>query len=642
VAITANTVYVVSYLAPNGHYTGEDNYFSSAGIDNAPLHALRDGESGANGLYVYGTSVAFPTQTYRSENYWVDVVFATSVGGDTTPPTVTSSTPANGATGVATGTTVTATFSEAMDANTIGGSTFELRTTAGGALVSATVSYNATTRVATLTPGAALTAGTGYTAIVKGGATGAKDSAGNALAADVSWAFTTGAADTTPPTVTSTAPASGATGVATNSAVTATFSEAMDATTISGGTFELRDSGGTLVTATVTYNATTRVASLTPSAALAGSTTYTATVRGGTTDPRVKDSAGNALATNATWSFTTVALDLTPPTVTANTPASGATGVSGTANMTATFSEAMDATTISTTTFELRNASNAVVAAAVTYNATTRVATLNPTPTLTAGATYTATVKGGATDPRVKDAAGNALAANFAWSFTILPDTTAPTVTATSPTSGATGVSRTANITATFSEAMNPTTISTSTFVLRDAGNNVIPAAVTINGANTVATLNPTATLAAGTTFTVTVQGGAAGVKDQAGNALVVDRVWSFTTVVDNTAPTVTTTSPAAGATGVSRTANITATFSEEMNPTTISTTTFVLRDAGNNVIPAAVTINGANTVATLNPTPTLAALTTFTVTVLGGATGVKDQAGNALAVDRVWSFTTR
>jgi methionine-rich copper-binding protein CopC len=328
--------------------------------------------------------------------------------------------------------------------------------------------------------------------------------------------------------------------------------------------------------------------------------------------------------------------------VTANTPASGATGVSGTANMTATFSEAMDATTISTTTFELRNASNAVVAAAVTYNATTRVATLNPTPTLTAGATYTATVKGGATDPRVKDAAGNALAANFAWSFTILPDTTAPTVTATSPTSGATGVSRTANITATFSEAMNPTTISTSTFVLRDAGNNVIPAAVTINGANTVATLNPTATLAAGTTFTVTVQGGAAGVKDQAGNALAVDRVWSFTTVVDNTAPTVTTTSPAAGATGVSRTANITATFSEAMNPATISTSTFVLRDASNNVIPAAVTINGANTVATLNPTPTLAALTTFTVTVLGGATGVKDQAGNALAVDRVWSFTTR
>jgi hypothetical protein len=118
--------------------------------------------------------------------------------------------------------------------------------------------------------------------------------------------------------------------------------------------------------------------------------------------------------------------------------------------------------------------------------------------------------------------------------------------------------------------------------------------------------------------------------------------VWSFTTVVDNTAPTVTTTSPAAGATGVSRTANITATFSEAMNPATISTSTFVLRDASNNVIPAAVTINGANTVATLNPTPTLATLTTFTVTVLGGATGVKDQAGNALAVDRVWSFTTR
>jgi hypothetical protein len=189
---------------------------------------------------------------------------------------------------------------------------------------------------------------------------------------------------------------------------------------------------------------------------------------------------------------------------------------------------------------------------------------------------------------------------------------------------------------------MNSTTVSTSTFVLRDASGTVIPAAVTMNGANTVATLNPTPTLAAGTLFTVTVQGGASGVKDQAGNALVTDKVWTFTAVVDTTAPTVSSTSPASGATNVSRTANITATFSEAMNPATISTTTFELRDATGTPIPAVVTINAANTVATLNPNPTLATLTTFTATVRGGAAGAKDQAGNALAVDRVWTFTTR
>ena len=51
VAITANTTYVVSYHAPNGHYTGDDAYFRAAGVDRPPLHALRDGVDGANGVY---------------------------------------------------------------------------------------------------------------------------------------------------------------------------------------------------------------------------------------------------------------------------------------------------------------------------------------------------------------------------------------------------------------------------------------------------------------------------------------------------------------------------------------------------------------------------------------------------------------
>ena len=112
------------------------------------------------------------------------------------------------------------------------------------------------------------------------------------------------------------------------------------------------------------------------------------------------------------------ASDLTPPTVSATTPASAATAVSRTANITVTFSEAMDPATISTNTIELRDPSNALVAAAVTYSATSRRATLNPTPTLAALTTYTVTVKGGATDPRVKDVAGNALSTSTIWSFT--------------------------------------------------------------------------------------------------------------------------------------------------------------------------------------------------------------------------------
>ena len=301
VAVTANTVYVASYYAPVGRYAVNSSYFT-AGVTNGPLYALQDGESGGNGVYRYGTGGGFPSSTFGSSNYWVDVVFTTTVGPDTTPPTVTGRTPANDAIDVAPTATVTATFSEAMNAATVTTATFELRN-ASNALVPTSVSYNAGTNTATLTPNSALTASATYTATVKGGASGVKDLAGNALAADATWTFTTAAADTTAPTVTNRTPASGATGVAPTATVTATFSEAMSAATITPTTFELRDAANALVPATVSYNAGANTATLTPSSTLVASTLYTATVKGGASG--VKDAAGNALVADAIWSFTT-------------------------------------------------------------------------------------------------------------------------------------------------------------------------------------------------------------------------------------------------------------------------------------------------------------------------------------------------
>ena len=75
VAIAANTVYVASYHANNGHYSADVNYFSAAGVDHAPLHALANGVSGGNGVYAYATSSIFPTNTWNNANYWVDIVF---------------------------------------------------------------------------------------------------------------------------------------------------------------------------------------------------------------------------------------------------------------------------------------------------------------------------------------------------------------------------------------------------------------------------------------------------------------------------------------------------------------------------------------------------------------------------------------
>jgi len=91
VAISANTVYVASYYAPNGHYAADTGYFAENGTDNAPLHMLRDGENGGNGVYSYGPS-AFPVKTWRSSNYWVDVTFSKSLAlpsGSNAPATST-------------------------------------------------------------------------------------------------------------------------------------------------------------------------------------------------------------------------------------------------------------------------------------------------------------------------------------------------------------------------------------------------------------------------------------------------------------------------------------------------------------------------------------------------------------------------
>jgi hypothetical protein len=634
IAVTANTTYVASYHSPTGVYSLTANYFTQ-GVDRGPLRLLSSAESGGNGVYVYGGAASFPNATWNASNYWVDVVFA-SAAADTTAPTVASRSPAPAATGVPANTTVTATFSEALDPASVSTANVELRSSTG-TLVGGTIAYATASFTVTLTPGAALANSTTYTVTLRGGATGIKDVAGNALATDVTWTFTTAAAsDTVAPTVAARSPAPGATGVATTAAVSATFSEALDPASVNGTTVELRSAAGVLVTAGVAYAAAGFTVTLTPSAPLASDVTYTATLRGGPTG--LKDVAGNPLAADSVWSFTTIP-DTTAPTITARSPTAGATGVAVGSNVTVTFSEAMDVASISTTTFELRSATGTLIVAPVSYNATTRVATLNPNVDLAGGITYTATVRGGAAG--VKDAAGNPLASDAVWQFTTAGDSTAPTITSRSPLAAATGVAIGANVTATFSEAVDATTVNTTTVELRSPAGVLIPAVVTLDSSARTVTLNPNANLANNTTYTATVRGGAAGVKDLAGNALAADAVWSFTTAPDTVLPTISSRSPAANATGVSVTSTVSARFSEALDPATVSGATFELRTAAGVAVPAAVTYEPATFTIRLTPSTRLANLTGYTATVRGGAAGVKDLAGNALAADSTWTFTT-
>ena len=303
VAVTAGVTYVAAYFSPSGDYPATKPYFTQA-IVNGPLRGLADGEDGINGVYRYGATASFPNSGNLSSNYWVDVVFSSSSGTDLTPPTVTSVSPTSGATGVSASAVVIGNFSEAISSASVTSSTFQLRNPAN-TLITASVSTSGSQ--ITLDPSASLASSTIYTATITGGASGVKDLAGNALASNFSWSFTTAAVDNTPPTVSSVVPASGATGISTGTAVIANFSESVNASTVTGSTYQLRDASNNLIAASVSTSGSQ--ITLTPSSSLAASATYTATITGGASG--VKDLAGNALANNFSWSFTTTST--TPP-----------------------------------------------------------------------------------------------------------------------------------------------------------------------------------------------------------------------------------------------------------------------------------------------------------------------------------------
>ncbi len=212
---------------------------------------------------------------------------------DTIPPTVVSTSPLDGQAAVRVGAPIQVTFSEAMSSSTLNTSTFTL-TDAGAHPVGGAVSCSGAT--ATFAPYAPLAYGTVYTARVT---TGARDAAGNAMAAPFSFTFTTEPPpDVTPPAVISTTPGDGEMYVLVGASIAATFSEAVDPATIGTATFTVADGSGNSVAGTVSCSGTT--ATFTPSGALGYSTTYVATIHAG-----VRDLAGNALAFDRTWTFYT-------------------------------------------------------------------------------------------------------------------------------------------------------------------------------------------------------------------------------------------------------------------------------------------------------------------------------------------------
>ncbi len=565
-----------------------------------------------------------PLEAGLVPNPWT---FTTAATPDTTDPTIISTNPANASANVAINATVKATFSEAMDPATITTSTFQLEGP-GPVVITGTVAYDPVNFIATFMPNANLDPTTLYTATIT---TGAADLSGNPLGAGVApnpWTFTTAA------TVISTSPLNGATGVPINQPpISATFSQPINCATVTLSTFTLTGPGVTSVAGTVACSGST--ATFTSSSNLAINTIYTATLTTGMTAV-----AGATLADNYVWSFKTGAAPIIIPAVISTYPANNATGVPISQKMTASFNVAMGPATITAATVTLTGPGSVAVSGVVTYVATGSVATFAPAAPLAPLTVYTATITTGA-----KNLTGTPLASNYSWTFTTgaAPDTTKPTIYSTIPLDGAADVPINQAVTVTFSEPMDPAAMNSTTFTLSGPGGTPVAGVVTYAAIANTATFTPNATLDPNTIYTAAVTTGAT---DLAGNPLgpgLVPNPWTFTTAPtpDTTAPTIISTNPIDAAAGVPINVTVNATFSEAMDPSTITTATFQLEGPGAVAIPGTVAYDPINFIATFTPSSNLATGMAYTATITAGAT---DLAGNPLeagVASNPWTFTT-
>ena len=461
VPITAGTTYVASYFAPNGHHSVDLGYFASTGVDSPPLHFLREAVDGGNGVYAYSTSPTFPASTFQSSNYWVDVVFNTTPG-----PIVLSTSPVSGAAGVSTLASVRAVFSQDLNPATVNSTTFRLLDPSNNP-IPASVTYNASTSTATLTPSSALVAATQYKAIITGGSNGIKNTSGAPMSSDVSWLFTTGqpvncpcsgwTSSTTPATLDSGETQALELGVKFRSDVDGYITGirfykssantgthighlwSSTGTLLASATFTGETASGwqqvTFQTAVAITAGTTYVASyFAPNGHYSVNSGYFASagvdngpihllqngVDGGNGVFIYGTSGGYPINTFQSSNYwVDVVFDTTPgsptgPTVISMSPASGASGVSTEASVSAVFSQDLNPATVTSTTFRLLDSSSNPVPASVSYNTVT--ATLTPTSPMTPSSSYTVILTGGSNG--IKNTAGTPMSSDVSWSFT--------------------------------------------------------------------------------------------------------------------------------------------------------------------------------------------------------------------------------
>jgi hypothetical protein len=218
-----------------------------------------------------------------------------------------------------------------------------------------------------------------------------------------------------------------------------------------------------------------------------------------------------------------------------------------------------------------------------------------------------------------------------------VPDTTPPELTRTSPFNNGINISIASNITATFNEAMDESSLNETTFILKDQNQNSITGSISYSEWNGyTAKFTPDFLLDYSNTYTATIT---TGVSDyHGGNNLQQDYSWSFTTRSnpDITPPEIIDTSPVQNSYCASVNSPVSVTFDEAIDPETLSSSSFYLHDASNNLVTS--TLSYSEPVASLHPQTNLTYNSNYIATI---TTAISDNAGNGLDSDYVLNFST-
>lgn len=314
--------------------------------------------------------------------------------------TVISTLPASGQQQVDPENVIKVTFDQAMNSATLIPTNIILKDSTQQIVSLLSIHYDTRNNTAVITPAVPLELSTDYLVVIT---TGVQDSFNTPLAQDYSWSFKTAAI--------STHPASGQTQVDPESAIFVTFDQAMNPSTFNPATCIIKDSTQQIVSLlSIHYDATNHTAVLIPVAPLKVSTDYQVVVTTG-----VQFSNNTPLAQDYTWSFQTAdSPQSLAPSVVVTTPLPGDSMVGLSKPIQTSFNRGMDATTINTSTFLLKDSVGELVAAqSITYNLLTRTATFIPTTSLKPNERYQVTIT-----KDVKDSIGESLAQDFTWSFT--------------------------------------------------------------------------------------------------------------------------------------------------------------------------------------------------------------------------------